>query len=455
MDKNNFNKISFETFSNVSTFTVSEISSLIKKKIEESLNFVKVKGEIFRPSFPSSGHVYFTLKDDHASLSAVIWKNVNNNIKIKVEEGQEVICVGKISSFSAQSKYQIIIESMELEGQGTLLKKLNEQKLKFIKLGYFEDSKKLKIPYLPRYIGVITSASGVVIQDIIKTLNERFPSTVYFWPVAVQGKGSSNEIVHAINGFNDVENLKKIHKPDLIILARGGGSLEDLWSFNEDIVVRTIHKSKIPIISAIGHETDFTLSDFVSDLRVSTPTQAAERSVPFINDLKFKVNDFGSRIEKSISLKIEDRKNKLRSIIRILSKQDEMFFLKNQRLDFLCRELELTINSTFLRLDKKISHIMSHISDPKRLIESLDIKNNKLNDKLKDKIREIIYKKEAIFASFTRLLQSNSYENVLNRGFTIIFDKENKAIKLSSEIQKNSSIKIKFYDQERKAKVID
>ena len=292
------------TNTNNPVYSVSEFSHVIKKLVETNFSYVRIRGEISRPSFPGSGHVYFTLKDTDGTIAAIIWKYTLPRLSIKPEEGIEVICTGKVTTFAGQSKYQIIVESMEVAGEGALLKMLEERRKKLLKEGLFDQELKKPIPYLPKFIGVITSPSGAVIKDILHRLSDRFPSHVYLWPVAVQGEGSANQISNAIDKFNKLTDETSIKKPDLLIVARGGGSLEDLWSFNEEIVVRSVYKSSIPVISAVGHETDTTLIDFVSDLRAPTPTAAAEKAVPVRDELITRIDELNLRIKSSFNNKL-------------------------------------------------------------------------------------------------------------------------------------------------------
>ena len=298
------------TYTNNPVYSVSEFSHVIKKLVETNFSYVRIRGEISRPSFPGSGHVYFTLKDTDGTIAAIIWKYTLPRLSIKPEEGIEVICTGKVTTFAGQSKYQIIVESMEVAGEGALLKMLEDRRKKLLKEGLFNQEYKKPIPYLPKMIGVITSPSGAVIRDILHRLSDRFPSHVYLWPVAVQGEGSAKQISNAIDKFNQFTDETTIKKPDLLIVARGGGSLEDLWSFNEEIVVRSVFKSSIPVISAVGHETDTTLIDFVSDLRASTPTAAAEKAVPVRDELIARVGELNLRLKNHpILLQIKNLKS--------------------------------------------------------------------------------------------------------------------------------------------------
>ena len=323
------------TNTNNPVYSVSEFSHVIKKLVETNFSYVRIRGEISRPSFPGSGHVYFTLKDTDGTIAAIIWKYTLPRLSIKPEEGMEVICTGKVTTFAGQSKYQIIVESMEVAGEGALLKMLEDRRKKLLKEGLFNQEFKKPIPYLPKIIGVITSPSGAVIKDILHRLSDRFPSHVYLWPVAVQGEGSAKQISNAIDKFNQFTDETTIKKPDLLIVARGGGSLEDLWSFNEEIVVRSVFKSSIPVISAVGHETDTTLIDFVSDLRAPTPSAAAEKAVPVRNELIARIDELNFRFKTSFNNKLNNNKDRLNSLIKLLGKPDQIFENKTQKLDFI------------------------------------------------------------------------------------------------------------------------
>ena len=257
-------------------FTVSEISFEIKRFVETNFSKVRVRGEIFGCKRADSGHYYLSLKDENAVLSAVVWKGVAMRLPLKPEDGLEVVATGKITTFSGKSSYQLVIEQMEVAGTGALLKLLEERKQKFAAEGLFDAAHKQKIPYLPQTIGVVTSASGAVIRDIIHRIRDRFPRHILLWPTPVQGEGAAEKIAAAIAGFNALPEKGPVPRPDVLIVARGGGSLEDLWPFNEEVVIRAVYASKIPLISAVGHETDTMLIDYVSDLRAPTPIGAAE-----------------------------------------------------------------------------------------------------------------------------------------------------------------------------------
>ena len=281
---------------NLPEWTVSELSAALKKTVEDAYGYVRVRGEVsgFKGASPS-GHVYFRLKDDKAVLEGVIWKGVYGRMRVKPEEGLDVIVSGKLTTFAGSSKYQIVIETLEPAGVGALMKLLEERKKKLAAEGLFDEARKQLLPFLPEVIGVVTSPTGAVIRDILHRLADRFPRRVLVWPVRVQGEASAAEVANAIRGFNALPERGALPRPDLIIVARGGGSLEDLWSFNEEIVVRAAADSMIPLISAVGHETDITLIDFAADRRAPTPTAAAEIAVPVRAELMAQIAALGAR----------------------------------------------------------------------------------------------------------------------------------------------------------------
>ncbi|MES2845246.1 MAG: exodeoxyribonuclease VII large subunit [Pseudomonadota bacterium] len=319
--------------SNQPEYTVSELSGAVKRVIEGEFGLVRVRGEVGRVSRPASGHLYFALKDDRASLDAVSWKGQVAKMQVRPEEGMEVIATGRMTTFPGQSKYQLIVEDVAPAGAGALMAMLEKRKAALGAEGLFDPARKKPIPYLPRVIGVVTSPSGAVIRDILHRLRDRFPRHVLIWPVAVQGQSCAAEVAAAIRGFNAIEPGGPIPRPDLIIVARGGGSLEDLWGFNEEIVVRAAAASRIPLISAVGHETDTTLIDFAADLRAPTPTAAAELAVPVRLDLLAAVDGFGARLSRGVATGVGQRGQRLRDLARALPRLDALTGQAAQRLD--------------------------------------------------------------------------------------------------------------------------
>ena len=441
------------TDTNNPVYSVGEFSNVIKKLVETNFSYVRIKGEISRPSFPGSGHVYFTLKDTDGTIAAIIWKYNLPRLSIKPEEGIEVICTGKVTTFAGQSKYQIIVESMEVAGEGALLKMLEDRRKKLLQEGLFNQEYKKPIPYLPEKIGVITSPSGAVIKDILHRLSDRFPSHVYLWPVAVQGEGSAKQISNAINKFNQLTDETNIKKPDLLIVARGGGSLEDLWSFNEEIVVRSVFQSSIPVISAVGHETDTTLIDFVSDLRAPTPTAAAEKAVPVRDELIARIDELNLRFKTSFNNKLNNNKDRLHNLFRLLGKPDQIFENKTQKLDFIYKDVENLFKIIFVEKNNKITQYSQKLLPPKTLINNSVSKQNLLEIRFKNNLENIMKVKETKLNSLNQLLEASSFNRVLNRGFSLVMNNEGKVIKVSSEAPKNAKVKIKFSDEIRSAQL--
>ena len=318
---------------NAPEFTVSELSGAVKRVIEGEFGLVRVRGEVGRVSKPASGHLYFALKDDRASLDAVSWKGQLSKMQVRPEEGMEVIATGRMTTFPGQSKYQLIVEDVAPAGAGALMAMLEKRRAALAAEGLFDAARKQPIPYLPQVIGVITSPSGAVIRDILHRLRERFPRHVLVWPVAVQGQACAADVAAAIRGFNAIEPGGPIPRPDVIIVARGGGSLEDLWGFNEELVVRAAAGSRIPLISAVGHETDTTLIDFAADLRAPTPTAAAELAVPVRLDLLAALASRGARQAAGIARVMAQRRQRLADVARALPRPETLTAGPAQRLD--------------------------------------------------------------------------------------------------------------------------
>ena len=442
-----------EDNTNNPVYSVGEFSHVIKKLVESNFTYVRIRGEISRPSFPGSGHVYFTLKDMDGTIAAIIWKYTIPRLSIRPEEGMEVICTGKVTTFAGQSKYQIIVENMEVAGEGALLKMLEERRKKLLAEGLFDQKHKKPIPYLPERIGVITSPSGAVIRDILHRVSDRFPCHIYVWPVAVQGEGSASQIANAIDKFNGLTDQTIVKKPDLIIVARGGGSLEDLWSFNEEVVVRAVFNSAIPVISAVGHETDTTLIDFVSDLRAPTPTGAAEKSVPVRDDLRARIGELDLRLKTSFFNKMNINKDRLNSLIRLLGKPDQIFDNKNQKLDFVFKDIENLFKTIFTEQKNKITQYTQKLTPPKVLINNLDSKIQLLDTRFNNYLGILIKNKVTKLNFLSQLLEASSFNRVLDRGFALVMNDKGKPIKLSKEVPKKSNIKIKFADEIRSAKI--
>lgn len=318
---------------NAPEYTVSEISGAVKRTIEGEFSHLRVRGEVGRVSFPRSGHVYLDLKDDRCVLSGVIWRGVASRLTAQPEEGMEVVATGRLTTFGGQSKYQMVIDDIAPAGVGALMAMLEKRKKALAAEGLFDAARKRPLPYLPEVIGVVTSPSGAVIRDILHRLRDRFPRKVLIWPVAVQGPNCAPEVVRAIEGFNRLTPGGALPRPDLLIVARGGGSIEDLWGFNEEAVARAAAASDIPLISAVGHETDTTLIDFASDRRAPTPTAAAELAVPVRLELLAQVEQAGARLGRCATQAVIQRRQRLRDLARSLPRLDSLTQSASQRLD--------------------------------------------------------------------------------------------------------------------------
>src|SRR4051812_19268560 len=352
--------------SNLPEFTVTTLSAALKRAVEDQFAFVRVRGEISGLKFHSSGHVYFDLKDDKAVLNAVIWRGNTARLKIRPEAGMEVICTGKLSAYAGSSRYQIIVEQVELAGLGALMALLEERRKKLAAEGLFDSARKKKLPFLPEVIGVVTSPTGAVIRDIMHRLEARFPRRVLLWPVAGQGEKAAAEIAAAIAGFNGFK--APLPRPDLIIVARGGGSVEDLMAFNDEVVVRAAAASLIPLISAVGHETDTTLIDFAADVRAPTPTAAAEMAVPVRDNLLAQVMDDGRRMWDCMHRMVDERSERLSLVARTLSSPERAIEPLVQRLDEKAERLTLAWLSFFERRLGRLLEVAGKLRHPRDIL---------------------------------------------------------------------------------------
>ncbi len=348
--------------SNVMEYSVSELSYALKRTVEETYDYVRVRGEISGFKRAASGHLYMALKDSDALLDAVCWKGTALKLPVAPQDGLEVVATGKLTTYPGRSKYQLVISAMEPAGVGALMALLEERKKKLAAEGLFDPSRKRPLPFLPKVIGVVTSPTGAVIRDILHRLADRFPRDVLVWPVLVQGDGAAAQIAAAIRGFNAMAPGGDIPRPDLLIVARGGGSLEDLWAFNEEVVVRAAAESAIPLISAVGHETDTTLIDYVSDLRAPTPTAAAEKAVPVKVDLVAALADLGRRLDHGRTRAIADRLERLRGLSRGLPQPQAMLALPRQRLDDIGDRLPRALVGMVDRRAARLQTLAAHLT---------------------------------------------------------------------------------------------
>ena len=488
--------MSSQQISNMAEYTVTEISGSIKKTVETAFTHVRVRGEIsgFRGQH-SSGHAYFSIKDQKARMDAVVWKGVFNRLKFKPEEGMEMIATGKITTFPGSSKYQIVIEQLEPAGAGALMALLEERKKKLAAEGLFDANRKQLLPYLPKTIGVVTSPTGAVIRDILHRISDRFPVHVIVWPVRVQGETSGDEVAAAINGFNALDDTSGITKPDLIIVARGGGSLEDLWGFNDEAVVRAADQSDIPLISAVGHETDWTLLDLVADERAPTPTGAAEMSVPVKADLEASLSNLSARLRSASSRNVDQRRQNFIALSRGLPSLDNLLALPRRRIDEATSNLSKAIhlntinkrrgfdlavnrltpiallaalrdrNARVQQIGQRLSTSFERIGDRKKTsLERLDrtlqpvpqqiIKRIGQNRSQIDQysarsdnaVKTLVERLSLQLQSQERVRQSLGYENVLKRGFALVRDEDGKPITLAGNVASGQAINIQFAD---------
>lgn len=431
---------------NIPELTVSELAHSLKRTLEDTYARVRVRGELSKVKVHTSGHLYSDLKDADSVLNIICWKGSLAKLAIRPEEGLDVICTGRITSYPARSNYQMVVEHMELAGAGALLKMLEDRKKRLAAEGLFDPSRKKKLPYLPEVIGVVTSPTGAVIRDILHRFSDRFPRHVIVWPVRVQGEGAANEIAAAIDGFNALPEAGENRRPDLLIVARGGGSLEDLMPFNEENVVRAAANSRIPLISAVGHETDTTLIDFVSDLRAPTPTAAAEMAVPERIQIQAFVYDCRSRLYQSLSRQVKNKLDHLGHLSARIGSPERLLELRTQKLDHLSSKLSHTLERraqlAFQSLIKASSRLVSPQQKMDMAAKSLDF----ISDRLDRSFRQYISNEDKRLQSLSQLLEVLSFKSVLGRGYALIRDSAGKPVTSAIGIQKNDRISIELKD---------
>jgi exodeoxyribonuclease VII large subunit len=461
---------------NLAELTVSELSSAIKRTLESGFDRVRVRGEISGFKRAGSGHLYMQLKDDAAAIKAVVWRSTAVRLGLNPEDGMEVVATGRITSYAERSEYQLVIERVELAGLGALLKLLEDRKKKLAAEGLFDAARKRPLPLLPTVIGVVTSPSGAVIRDILHRLEDRFPRHVLLWPVLVQGEGAAQQVANAIRGFNALPAGGKVPRPDVLIVARGGGSLEDLMAFNEEIVVRAAAASEIPLISAVGHETDTTLIDFASDRRAPTPTAAAEMAVPVRADLIVEVAQCGHRLARAASRQIAEQRLTVEGLGRGLPDPVRLIQEKTQQLDawierrdnaqrgfFDRKRDQLHALSNRLRtprdqiasMKSALSYALSHLSTSvsaaiERSGRRLDNAGAHLRPKL---LRDLVERRTDALAGCAALLESYSYEHVLKRGFTLVRDEDDQPLTSAAALSSGMAVSLQFHDGRARALV--
>ncbi len=438
-----------KTGGNAPEFSVSELSGAIKRALEEGFGYVRLKGEISGYRGPhASGHCYFALKDDKAKIEAVIWKGVFGRLRFKPEEGMEVIAQGKITTFPGSSKYQIMIEALEPAGAGALMAMLEERKRKFAAEGLFDDARKKPRPFLPRVVGIITSPTGAVIRDMLAGFTERFPAHVLVWPVRVQGEGSAAEVAAAIRGFNAFQSGGALPRPDVLIVARGGGSLEDLWGFNEDIVVRAAAASEIPLISAVGHETDWTLLDLVADARAPTPTKAAEWAVPKYSELVDTLEKFSLRQRTGVRRMLDGVRTHLKAAARGLPKREDLIALPRQRFDAADRRLGRALIANTRAHGTRLARTGGRLTTAplvnrlSRASERLAALHARSGQALANRV--MVHRR--VLDGRAALLAALSYQGVLARGYALVRDNEGRTVRQAADVGTGAHLSIEFGD---------
>ncbi|WP_343560346.1 exodeoxyribonuclease VII large subunit [Kiloniella sp. b19] len=458
-----------DTGNNAPAMTVSEISGSIKRTLESRFDHVRVRGEISGLKRAASGHIYLSLKDDQAVINSICWRGSASKLSVQPQDGMEVICTGRVSSYPGRSNYQLIIESMELAGQGALLKLLEERRQALAAEGLFATERKKVLPLLPEVIGVVTSPTGAVIRDILHRLRDRFPRRVLVWPVLVQGDGAAEQVAAAIRGFNAMPADGVVPRPDLLIVARGGGSLEDLWAFNEEVVVRAAADSRIPLISAVGHETDTTLIDFASDRRAPTPTAAAEMAVPVRSELIAEVQDLGRRLYGAAQRLGSERRMQLDALSRGLPDLQRIVEEKTQRLDERAERLTNGMQvwlrqrgNLLAELNARLPHPRQQIRFAEQQLEPLSerlqragpqvisLQHQKMDQvdaerRLKSALELRVERAAQDLSALDRVLQSVSYKNVLRRGFSVVRGQDGGVLK-ADEISAGDMLSIEFAD---------
>jgi exodeoxyribonuclease VII large subunit len=430
---------------NTPEFTVSEISQTLKKTVESSFSHVRIRGEVSSFKLHTSGHAYFTLKDESAVLDAVCWKGNVGRLQIRPEEGMEVIATGKLTTYPGRSKYQVVVESMEIAGEGALLKMLEARKKQLAAEGLFDEERKKPLPFIPKSIGVVTSPTGAVIRDILHRIEDRFPNHVLVWPVLVQGDGAAEQIAAAIHGFNNLPS-----PPELLIVARGGGSLEDLWCFNEEIVVRAVADSTIPIISAVGHETDITLCDFAADQRAPTPTAAAEFAVSVRRDLAKHLQHHHSRIQDQLDNKLSLLETRVDALKRGIPDLDSLMGDWSQRLDDWSERLNMSWATVLKTRHDQVSMISSRLPHPRQTLEKWESALQGVCKRLAPMGMRSINDNQSQLQRWGPLLESYSYERTLERGFTLTLDSQGNVVTSANTVNARDTLNIRFKDGERK-----
>ncbi|MEZ6031398.1 MAG: exodeoxyribonuclease VII large subunit [Hyphomonadaceae bacterium] len=440
--------------SNSPEMTVSELANALKRTVEETYAFVRVRGELGRVVLAKSGHLYFDIKDESATLNTVMWKGNAGRLPFKPEEGLEVVAEGRLSTYPGRSNYQLIAERMRPAGLGALMQLLEERKKKLSAEGLFAMERKKPLPFLPAVIGVVTSPTGAVIRDILHRVRDRYPVHVIIWPALVQGEKAAAEVEAGIRGFNALPAGGAIPRPDVIIVARGGGSIEDLWPFNEERVVRAAADSVIPLISAVGHETDTTLIDYASDRRAPTPTGAAEMALPVRAELMAQVETLGGRLSRRLCGTVEKRRLELRSASGRLPRPDDLLARARQRLDMASQRFGGSLSRMVARKRARFDQtggglrpaaLRREIATRQAEVQRLVVRLPPAMDRRLRRLREEL-------TGQARVLESVSYERVLARGFALVTKLDGALVRGIKSVSEGDGLRLRFADGEVEAR---
>ena len=429
--------------SNQPELTVSELSASLKRTIETNFDHVRVRGELGRVTIARSGHMYADIKDDKAVLNTVMWKGQVNALSFRPEEGLEVIAEGKLSIYAGRSNYQMLASTMRPAGAGALMALLEERKKKLAAEGLFDEAHKKALPFLPRTIGVVTSPTGAVIRDILHRIADRFPARVILWPALVQGDLAAAQIEAGIRGFNAMTGTDR---PDVLIVGRGGGSIEDLWPFNEEAVVRAAFESEIPLISAVGHETDTTLIDYVSDARAPTPTGAAEIAVPVRADIALTVEEYGARLKRALLTRTKQGRDRLRAAR--LPRADAILTPKRQRFDYADAQLKRGLLGAVDRKRMALTRISARLR-PEALPADLRRRRQRLRDiavRARPALNRVVERKSDALAAAGKLLRTLSHEATLERGFALVRAEDGTLIRSAEAANSAAHMTLSFAD---------
>jgi len=449
--------VAAQTDSNAKAYSVSELAFALKRTLEDSYGFVRLRGELSKVTHHSNGHVYLTIKDEKAAIDGVVWKGSVRNLSIRPEHGLEVVVTGKITTYPQGSRYQIVIETMEAAGIGALLAQLERLKQKLAAEGLFEPSRKRPLPEMPAVVGVITSPTGAVIRDILHRIRDRWPCRVIVWPVVVQGETAAAQVSAAIRGFNAMAPDGPVPRPDVLIVARGGGSVEDLWAFNDEALARTVAEGTIPLISAVGHETDTTLIDFVSDRRAPTPTAAAEMATPVLAELKALVSDLGARMHRCGGRVVEDRRNRIAHADRALKRVPDLVRLAEQRFDIVSGKLGAGLARNAAAHERDLVRVASRLS-PLLLQRPQQVQKDRLDRlsvRLEPSVRRRLERLGERLDGLSKLYASVDPDRPLQRGFARVTRADGSIVHAGAALGSGEAVAIKFGDQVTRQAVID